>query len=102
MRAPRLNGVVTDPSGAPVAGAQVSLYLPEDGLYSWRSAVTAADGTYSFPSVAAGTYKAVFRPPAGSGLRTEWFNDAATRASGSEITLVARTSFWASAQLAAK
>ena len=42
------SGTVTDASNAPIAGATVS--------YSGGSTTTSSTGTYSFPSVAAGTY----------------------------------------------
>ncbi|GAA0287798.1 hypothetical protein GCM10010302_27690 [Streptomyces polychromogenes] len=46
-----LAGTVRGPDGAPVAGAQVTARGPID-----RTAVTAADGGYRFPSLPAGAY----------------------------------------------
>jgi hypothetical protein len=49
-----LRGLVTDPSGAAVPGAKVTLVNPDTNLT--RSVTTAADGTYSFPELLPGTY----------------------------------------------
>lgn len=49
-----LSGVVSDPSGARVAGASVSLANPEKGFS--RAFKTDAEGTYSFPLLPAGAY----------------------------------------------
>lgn len=49
-----LSGVVTDPSGAPVAGAKVSLTNEESGVN--RAEVTDSEGRYRFPALAPGRY----------------------------------------------
>ncbi|MFJ8159667.1 S8 family serine peptidase [Streptomyces sp. NPDC096136] len=46
-----LAGTVRGPAGEPVAGAKVTAHGPID-----RTATTAADGTYRFPSLSAGAY----------------------------------------------
>jgi len=100
----RLTGTITGPTGAPVTGARISLYLPTDGLYSLRWTTTGADGTYTFPvpTLGAGSYKVAIRPPDGSGLRLEWFDDVATREAATAIPLGPGISATANAQLAAK
>jgi hypothetical protein len=49
-----LRGVVTDPSGAAVPGAKVTLVDPSTNLT--RSVTTASDGAYTFPELLPGTY----------------------------------------------
>ena len=49
-----ITGVVTDSSGAAIAGAAVSLNSPSTGLT--RSAVTNSQGQYLFPDLAVGQY----------------------------------------------
>jgi hypothetical protein len=49
-----LRGAVTDPSGAAIPGAKVTIVNPETG--ATRSATTAGDGTYVFTEVLPGTY----------------------------------------------
>src|SRR5436190_8820813 len=52
-----LSGTVADASGSPVPGVTVTATNPETGLV--RTTVTAADGTYRFPSLPPGTYKVI-------------------------------------------
>lgn len=49
-----LHGVITDPSGAAVANAKITLTQPDTGLV--RSTVANAAGAYSFPAVLPGSY----------------------------------------------
>jgi hypothetical protein len=49
-----ITGVVTDSSGAAIAGAAVTLKSPSTGLT--RSAVTNSQGQYLFPDLAVGQY----------------------------------------------
>ena len=49
-----INGRVTDPSGAAIAGAQVS--ITNTGTAIVRNAVTNTQGLYSFPALQAGDY----------------------------------------------
>jgi hypothetical protein len=53
-----IHGTVTDPSGAVVSGAQVTLNSPATGLR--RETVTGSSGLYEFPSLAVGSYKISF------------------------------------------
>ena len=47
-----ISGTVTDPSGATVSGAKISLLLPATGLR--REAVTDSSGMYHFPALQIG------------------------------------------------
>src|SRR6266478_1009441 len=47
-------GTVTDPSGAVIAGAKVTVKNTGTGLE--RTSVTSADGSYSMPELPIGTY----------------------------------------------
>jgi hypothetical protein len=49
-----INGTVTDPSGAFVAGAKIELNSTLNGFH--RSTITGTDGIYQFTSLAVGTY----------------------------------------------
>jgi hypothetical protein len=51
----RLTGSVVDPSGAPVPGAAVEVYLP-GGAKPFVTMPTTADGLFAFIAVPAGTY----------------------------------------------
>src|ERR1700722_20618738 len=52
----RINGRVSDPAGAVIPGAQVTITNTETGLEQHKA--TAPDGTFIFPNLAAGTYNA--------------------------------------------
>jgi len=49
-----INGTITDPSGAPIAGATVELKSAANGFH--RTIMTGTDGIYEFPSLAVGAY----------------------------------------------
>src|SRR6478609_9366433 len=49
-----INGTVTDPSGALIAGAKITATQPATGAQ--RSTQTSTAGLYSFSALAAGTY----------------------------------------------
>src|SRR5438477_11048701 len=49
-----LSGVVTDPSGAPVAGAKLSLTNEDSGVN--RALLADTEGRYRFPALAPGRY----------------------------------------------
>ncbi|MFQ3640763.1 MAG: carboxypeptidase-like regulatory domain-containing protein, partial [Chloracidobacterium sp.] len=50
-----LRGVVTDPNGAVLAGAQVTLTL--EGTQNTRVGASDEDGTFEFPALPIGTYR---------------------------------------------
>lgn len=60
-------GVVTDPSGLVVAGAQVALTNPEDK--SARSAVTDANGSFEFLNVKSGRYEVAVQATGFAGFK---------------------------------
>ena len=66
-------GVVTGPAG-PVVGVGVSAV--ELSTHAYEFASTEADGTYVIAGLPAGTYRVTFVPPASSGLRREFYDDA--------------------------
>ena len=55
-----IDGTVTDQSGAPLPGVTVEITSPN--LQGTRTAVTAADGRYRFPSVPPGHVHRVGQP----------------------------------------
>jgi hypothetical protein len=67
-----IGGLATDPSGAPIAGANITVKNVETGTVN--KAVTDASGTYSVPALLAGVYqvsaaKAGFQTYAATGVR---------------------------------
>src|SRR6266852_6330647 len=56
-----ITGVAHDPSGAAVSGAPVKLTSQATGFA--RTAVTSAQGDYSFPALLAGEYEASIEAP---------------------------------------
>ncbi|WP_273653256.1 carboxypeptidase regulatory-like domain-containing protein [Cellulomonas fimi] len=68
-----IRGTVVGPDGAPVAGVSVSA-SSSTGASGW--ATTAADGTYSVSGLTPGAYTVGFRPPASSGLLSEYHDGA--------------------------
>ncbi|WP_421742746.1 carboxypeptidase regulatory-like domain-containing protein [Cellulomonas sp.] len=65
-------GVVVDEDGLPVEGVTVT----PSGI--GVAATTASDGSYEISGLAPDDYRLAFRPPTGSGLVPEYFDDAAT------------------------
>jgi protocatechuate 3,4-dioxygenase beta subunit len=86
-----ITGSVTDTNGNPVPGVQVSAFGSRDTWVASHVASTASDGTYRIdgvrpPETGAG-YRVLFSPPAGSGLGTEWFDDADGRTLATEVAV---------------
>jgi hypothetical protein len=82
-----ISGTVTDPDGAPLAGAVVRAVAPTDTWFPSGTATTAADGSYAITGLPAGTYQVAFGAPAGSTLRSEWHDDAPDRTAATSFTL---------------
>ncbi|WP_456786046.1 MSCRAMM family protein [Cellulomonas sp. P5_C5] len=84
-----VRGRVTDASGAPVAGASVSLERTDllGGIEVGAS--TRADGTYEVWPLAAGTYRLRVVPEPGTGLSTTYWSGVADAAAATPITLEA-------------
>ena len=71
-----LSGIVTDPEGAPIPGAMVSVWN-SDGLWSMESAVTAEDGGYRIDGLRPDSYTVSVGPPDDSQLSSEVVKDVA-------------------------
>src|SRR5262245_48259338 len=54
LRADGMEGKILDPSGKPVAGAEISLFDKTSGAV--HTTVSASDGAYSFSNLVTGTY----------------------------------------------
>ena len=81
-------GSVTDTNGNPVSGVEVWAFDPGDAFVGFDRASTASDGTYEIGNLRSENYRVVFRPPTGSGLGVEWFDDAAKRSLATDVTLL--------------
>jgi hypothetical protein len=82
-----MSGSVTDANGNPASGVQVLVFCPGDTwIGSYRSS-TASDGTYAIGGLRPADCRVVFVSPAGSGLATEWFDDAPNRSLATDITV---------------
>lgn len=82
-----ITGTVTGPDGAPVAGVSVWATRQSPGFSSM--ATTAPDGTYAIGGLVAGEYQLQFRPAAGSGLRSEYFDGVDDWASATPVAVTA-------------
>lgn len=96
----RVTGTVTGPGGTAAAGITVAVWAPSGTFVPARATTTAADGTYRIDGLPPGDYRIRFDAPVGSGLADEWYDDAATRSTGTIVSLVPGTTT-ADAQLAA-
>ena len=56
-----IRGTITDPSGAVVSGAEVT--VTNRGTGASRTATTSSEGTYAFPDLEAGVYDANVKHP---------------------------------------
>jgi hypothetical protein len=82
-----ISGSVTDTNGNPVSGVRVSAYGPGDRWVGSYARSTAADGTFVIGNVRPSDYRVLFAPPDGSGLASEWFDDAASRSLATVVTV---------------
>lgn len=70
-----ISGQMLVTGGAPIAGAEVTLYLNDDGdIYDVDDTETDATGTYHFTGVEAGTYRLGFVDPTGDHATEYWSN----------------------------
>jgi len=83
-----ITGTVTGPGGAPLAGVQVHAIRSD---YTWSDVygLTAADGSYTVPGLAAGSYKVEFDPPSGVNLAPEYWRDAVTWSAATPVSVSA-------------
>lgn len=78
-----ISGQMLVTGGAPIAGAEVTLYAFDDWDWDWYAAdvaVTDATGTYQLTGVAPGTYRLGFRDPSGDHATEYWSNWATLEA----------------------
>lgn len=80
-----LRGTVRGPGAAPAAGVAVLAFQPGVFFFPAASTVTAADGSYTLSGLGQGSYEVTFRPPGGSGLGTEWFDDSPSRGGATPV-----------------
>ena len=66
----RVTGRVVDEAGRPVARMGVALWARPDRPFIAAETATAADGTYTFDTLDAGTYTVQITGPAGAGIST--------------------------------
>jgi hypothetical protein len=98
-----IKGVVTG-AGKALAHGEVDLYTRSgsgaSATWEWTDYVeTSANGSYSFPALAAGTYTLQFMPTDGQNLVGEWWNDKSSEATATAIA-VGTSTVTASADLA--
>ena len=92
-----MRGTITDdPSGVPLAGAWVVAIDPA-GIAG--GAVTAADGTYTIPGLAPGTYRATIVDPNG-GRAQEYYDNSIDYAGGTPFNVTAGATATVNAGLA--
>jgi 5-hydroxyisourate hydrolase-like protein (transthyretin family) len=97
--AAEITGHVTD-AGGPAANVRVDVYRKVDGAWtSVASHATDANGAYDIWGLPAATYRVGYSDPEGTDV-SEFWNDAATIAGASDITLGDEQSAVADAQLA--
>jgi hypothetical protein len=82
-----LTGRVTGPDGAPLAGAAVLAFAPGDVWWPSALTTTRTDGTYVLTDLEHGSYRLLFRPPAGTDLAPEWSGDAADRGHAADVSV---------------
>jgi hypothetical protein len=82
-----VSGSVRGPGGAALAGARVVAFRTTDTWVGVAEATTGADGSFSIGALPPATYQLRIVAPAGSGLATEWYEDATVRAHATPIVL---------------
>jgi poly(3-hydroxybutyrate) depolymerase/protocatechuate 3,4-dioxygenase beta subunit len=86
-----VSGTITTTTDQPVASVEVWAYRAADLWVGSAVAVTDPDGSYTIEGLHPGTYHITFRPPAGSGLVTQWFDGSPTRAGATPLAVAAAT-----------
>ncbi len=99
-----ITGTITDASGSPISGVQVSAIGVND--YQYYSAVTDDNGQYSIGSLTAQDYRVCFDPsyaqgPAEGGYTAECFDNQPNSDSATPVSVPATGSVVVDAQLAA-
>lgn len=67
-----ISGAVLDSAGAPVAGASVAVFAPDDSWLPSYVAPTSPTGFYEVANLPRQSYRLLVVPPAGSGLAAQW------------------------------
>src|SRR5512133_1942941 len=80
-----ITGVVTDSSGAAIAGASVSLGSPSTGLS--RAVITNSQGQYLFPDLAVGQYTVTVSQPGFEARKIEHVEVAVSRTTNIDLQL---------------
>jgi hypothetical protein len=95
-----LFGTVTDADGIPLAGVEVWAYAPDDAWVAARQATTGAGGSFAFDEIDPDIgYRLLFRPPTGSTLESQWFEDRPNRRTATVVTVPSGGFAQANAQL---
>lgn len=84
-----VTGLVTDAGANPVAGVDVWAYLPSDGFVPPAGARTSTDanGRFSFPALAPGSYALRYGPPSGSGYAAQWSGGSSGRGGATPVVV---------------
>jgi Carboxypeptidase regulatory-like domain len=79
-----VTGMVTDPSGRPVPGANITVY--DDGGQQYGNATTGQDGTYTVMGLPiTGSYRVFVQAPSGSTLASEYYAHGSTLATATPV-----------------
>ena len=84
-----ISGRITDGEGNPIQSARINAYLA--GGIQASVAYTDADGNYELRHLRSANYALQFRPPAGSPLAREWYNDVNAMGASLPVPAVAET-----------
>ena len=84
-----ISGRVTDGEGNPIQSARINANLA--GGIQASVAYTDADGNYEIRHLRSANYALQFRPPAGSPLAREWYNDVNAMGASLPVPAVAET-----------
>jgi hypothetical protein len=80
-----ISGTVTAPAGVDLSSTYVNAQ-PTSSQSTWGWASVAADGKYRMEGLASGSYKVVFSG-SNNGAETQWYNNAASEATATPVTL---------------
>jgi hypothetical protein len=86
-----ITGAVTNAAGNPIAGVTVSAYGTGATWIGSYIASTQADGSFVLANVRNDIFRVLFRPPTGSGLAFEWWDNAPNRRSADLVDVPSET-----------
>ena len=84
-----LTGTVRTPNGIGVGSARLSLYAPTDRYAPSYSTSTSLNGGFTLAALLPGAYKVRIQTWDAAGTAVEWWQDAATRESATEVVVPA-------------